>query len=120
MSCSASVRHTSGGLHERIVRFYNVLLQTRREWLRLRGSFHGTGNTVGRTQRWCSIFEWAERGFLGNFEGILQSDGYAAYDHVGGPKILWRTESGPRRLELFAHATDFCGSAPTANAKCSY
>src|SRR5262245_11502882 len=24
---------------------------------------------------------------LGNFEGILQSDGYAAYDHVGGPKI---------------------------------
>ena len=22
--------------------------------------------------------------FLGNFEGILQSDGYAAYDHVGG------------------------------------
>ena len=26
--------------------------------------------------------------FLGNFEGILQSDGYAAYDHVGGPKIV--------------------------------
>jgi hypothetical protein len=25
--------------------------------------------------------------FLGNFEGILQSDGYGAYDHVGGPKI---------------------------------
>ena len=30
---------------------------------------------------------------------------------------LWRTESGPRRLELFAHATDFCGSAATTNAK---
>jgi transposase len=30
---------------------------------------------------------------------------------------LWRTESGPRRLELFAHATEFCGSTPTANAK---
>jgi transposase len=32
-----------------------------------------------------------ERGpkrFLGDFEGILQSDGYAAYDHVGGPKIV--------------------------------
>ena len=28
------------------------------------------------------------RRFLGNFEGILQSDGYAAYDHVGGPKIV--------------------------------
>jgi len=26
--------------------------------------------------------------FLGNFEGILQSDGYEAYDHVGGPKIV--------------------------------
>ena len=25
---------------------------------------------------------------LGHFEGILQSDGYAAYDHVGGPKIV--------------------------------
>jgi transposase len=28
------------------------------------------------------------RRFLGNFEGILQSDGYAAYDHVGGPHIV--------------------------------
>ena len=26
--------------------------------------------------------------FLGNFEGVLQSDGYAAYDHVGGHKIV--------------------------------
>jgi transposase len=26
--------------------------------------------------------------FLGNFEGILQSDGYAAYNHVGGPKMV--------------------------------
>src|ERR1700724_722279 len=26
--------------------------------------------------------------FLCHFEGILQSDGYAAYDHVGGPKIV--------------------------------
>jgi transposase len=30
---------------------------------------------------------------------------------------LWRADSGPHRLELFAHATDFCGSAPTTNAK---
>src|SRR5215469_338698 len=28
------------------------------------------------------------RRFLGHFEGILQSDGYGAYDHVGGPKIV--------------------------------
>jgi hypothetical protein len=26
--------------------------------------------------------------FLGNFEGILQTNGYAAYDHVGGPKMV--------------------------------
>jgi transposase len=26
--------------------------------------------------------------FLGNFEGILQTDAYAAYDHVGGPKMV--------------------------------
>jgi transposase len=26
--------------------------------------------------------------FLEQFEGILQTDGYAAYDHIGGPKIV--------------------------------
>ncbi len=26
--------------------------------------------------------------FLGNFEGILQTDGYGAYDRVGGPKLV--------------------------------
>src|SRR3954453_8506512 len=26
--------------------------------------------------------------FLGQFEGILQSDGYAAYEHIGGPGIV--------------------------------
>jgi transposase len=26
--------------------------------------------------------------FLGQFEGILQSDGYAAYEQVGGPKVV--------------------------------
>jgi transposase len=28
------------------------------------------------------------RQFLQQFEGILQTDGYAAYDHIGGPKIV--------------------------------
>ena len=36
--------------------------------------------------------------FLGNFEGILQSDGYAAYNQVDGPKIVyaacWRMLAG--------------------------
>jgi transposase len=26
--------------------------------------------------------------FLGQFEGLLQTDGYAAYDQIGGPKII--------------------------------
>ena len=26
--------------------------------------------------------------FLGQFEGILQTDGYAAYDHIGGPRMV--------------------------------
>ena len=26
--------------------------------------------------------------FLGNFEGILQTDAYAAYDRVGGPRMV--------------------------------
>jgi transposase len=28
------------------------------------------------------------RQFLGHFEGILQTDGYAAYDQIGGPKMV--------------------------------
>jgi transposase len=28
------------------------------------------------------------RQFLGQFEGLLQTDGYAAYDQIGGPKII--------------------------------
>jgi transposase len=26
--------------------------------------------------------------FLGQYNGILQTDGYAAYDHIGGPKLI--------------------------------
>jgi len=26
--------------------------------------------------------------FLGHFEGILQTDGYAAYDQIGGPRMV--------------------------------
>jgi transposase len=26
--------------------------------------------------------------FLGQFEGLLQTDGYAAYDQIGGPKMV--------------------------------
>jgi transposase len=39
--------------------------------------------------------------FLGNFEGLLQSDGYGAYDHVGGPKIVHRACWAHARRKFF-------------------
>ena len=41
------------------------------------------------------------RRFLGNFEGILQSDGYAAYDHVGGPNIVHAACYRARQTQIF-------------------
>jgi len=42
--------------------------------------------------------------FLGPFEGILQTDGYAAYDRVGGPKLVLRCcQAQPRRCGRHAH-----------------
>src|SRR5215469_14197947 len=51
------------------------------------------GNTVVRGGRWCSTFVWDEvekvRGsFLGNMEGFWQTDGYVAYEKVGGPGLV--------------------------------
>jgi hypothetical protein len=39
--------------------------------------------------------------FLGGFEGILQSDGYAAYDHLGGPKIVHAACRAHARRKFF-------------------
>jgi hypothetical protein len=51
------------------------------------------GNTVVR--RGPVVFDFrlgrereGPKRFLGNFEGILQSDGYGAYERVGGPGIV--------------------------------
>jgi transposase len=41
------------------------------------------------------------RSFLGNYEGILQTDGYAAYDHTGGPKIVHAACWAHSRRKLF-------------------
>jgi hypothetical protein len=43
--------------------------------------------------RRCSTSFWAggvrgPRKFLGEWEGILQTDGYAAYNDIGGPKLV--------------------------------
>ncbi len=39
--------------------------------------------------------------FLGNFEGILQSDGYGAYDHVGGKQIVYAACWAHARRKFF-------------------
>ena len=51
------------------------------------------GSTVTRAGRWCSTSGWGASGtqpkrFLGDFAGRLQSDGYGAYDQVGGPGLV--------------------------------
>src|SRR5271166_3524268 len=51
------------------------------------------GNTVARKGRWCLISDSGvkregPKRFLGDFAGILQSDGYGGYDRVGGPGIV--------------------------------
>jgi hypothetical protein len=47
----------------------------------------------------------------------LKEAGKRQWEKFLHSRRLWRTESGPHRLELFAHATEFCGSLPMANAK---
>jgi transposase len=47
----------------------------------------------------------------------LKQAGKRQWEKFLHSRHLWRTESGPRRLDLFAHGLDFCGSAPTLNAK---
>ena len=39
--------------------------------------------------------------FLGQFEGILQSDGYVAYDNIGGPKMVHAACWAHSRRKLF-------------------
>ena len=48
---------------------------------------------------------------------LLQAAGKRQWEKFLHARHLWRTESGPRRLELFAHATELCGTVPMANAK---
>ena len=51
--------------------------------------------------------------FLGNFEGILQSDGYAAYDQVGGPKMVHAACWAHARRKFF-HAVELNPKDQTA------
>ena len=46
--------------------------------------------------------------FLGNFEGVLQNDGYTAYEQVGGPKIQ-RAACLAHARRYFVQAQDVAG-----------
>ena len=65
---------------------------------------------------WGSVSAWM---FVQRFATpqALKAAGKRQWEKFLHSRRLWRTESGPRRMELFAHATDLCGSAPMANAK---
>ena len=65
---------------------------------------------------WGSPAAWR---FLQRFPTpkLLEQAGKRRGERFLHAERLWRAESGPRRLECFAHATDFCSSEPTTKAK---
>jgi transposase len=65
---------------------------------------------------WTSPSSWM---FVQRFPTpqLLQQAGKRNWEKFLHSRHLWHAQSGPRRMELFAHATDFCGSVPTAQAK---
>src|SRR5713226_2759531 len=72
------------------------------------------GSTVDPEERWCSTSVWGRgrdgpRQFLGQFEGLLQTDGYAAYDQIGGPKMV--------HAGCWSHAERYFSEAVQLNPK---
>jgi transposase len=65
---------------------------------------------------WGAVSAWM---FLQRFPTpqLLEKAGKRQLEKFLHTRHLWRNESGPRRMELFAKATEFCGSEPTADAK---
>jgi transposase len=65
---------------------------------------------------WGSISAWT---FLQRFPTpqLLEKAGKRQWEKFLHSRRLWRNESGPRRMELFAKATEFCGSEATTKAK---
>ena len=65
---------------------------------------------------WGSPAAWR---FLQRFPTpkLLEQAGKRRGERFLHAERLWRAESGPRRLECFAHATAFCSSEPTTKAK---
>jgi len=65
---------------------------------------------------WGSISAWA---FLERFPSaqLLEKAGKRQWEKFLHSRHLWRNESGPKRMELFAKATEFCGGEATTRAK---
>ena len=65
---------------------------------------------------WDTVSAWM---FLERFPTpqLLEKAGKRQWEKFLHSRRLWRTESGPRRMELFAKATEFCGSEPMTKAK---
>jgi transposase len=65
---------------------------------------------------WICLSAWM---FLQRFPTpqVLEKAGKREWEKFLHSRHLWRNESGPRRMELFAKATEFCGSQGTTNAK---
>jgi transposase len=65
---------------------------------------------------WTSVSSWL---CLQRFPTpqALQQAGKRQWEKFLHARRLWRQDSGPRRLELFAKATNFCGTEPTIKAK---
>jgi hypothetical protein len=65
---------------------------------------------------WTSVSAWM---FLQRFPSpeLLAQAGKRQWQKFLHSRRLWGSDQGPRRMEIFAHATEFGGSAPTAKAK---
>jgi len=65
---------------------------------------------------WGSLSAWM---FVQRFPTAqaLKAAGKRRWEKFLHSRHLWRSESGPRRMELFAQATQMCGSPAVANAK---
>ena len=75
---------------------------------------HIYGNTADPEERWCSTFVWGadamDRGsFWDSSKVFCRQDGYAAYDQIGGPKIV--------HAGCWSHAERYFSEAVQLNPK---
>jgi transposase len=65
---------------------------------------------------WTSVSAWM---FLQRFPTpeLLVQAGKRQWEKFLHARRLWGSDQGPRRMEIFAHATEFAGTPPTVKAK---